>query len=82
MAWLEKRGDMYHIGFFHGGKHYSRSLKTSQSARPRAPSFGSKKISRMSSDNYSSPATTTIIPDLPSTDPTSTTITFPDRLAN
>ena len=30
MAWLEKRGDTYHIGFVHGGKHFSRSLKTNQ----------------------------------------------------
>ena len=28
MAWLQKRGETYHISFFHGGKHYSRSLKT------------------------------------------------------
>jgi hypothetical protein len=26
MAWLEKRGDTYHVNFFHGGHHYSRSL--------------------------------------------------------
>jgi integrase len=30
MAWLEKRGDKYHINFLHGGRHYSRSLKTDQ----------------------------------------------------
>jgi hypothetical protein len=28
MAWLEKRGDTYHVNFFHGGRHFSRSLKT------------------------------------------------------
>lgn len=28
MAWLEKRKDTWHINFFHGGRHYSRSLKT------------------------------------------------------
>jgi hypothetical protein len=28
MAWLEKRGETFHINFFHCGKHYSRSLRT------------------------------------------------------
>jgi integrase len=28
MAWLEKRGKSFHVNFFHGGRHYSRSLKT------------------------------------------------------
>ena len=36
----------------------------------------------LSSDNYSSPSTTTIIPDCYRSNPASTTITFPDRLAN
>jgi hypothetical protein len=28
MAWLERRGNVYHVNFLHGGSHYSRSLKS------------------------------------------------------
>jgi integrase len=28
MAWLELRGNTYRVNFWHGGRHYSRSLKT------------------------------------------------------
>src|ERR1700682_3243084 len=28
MAWVENRGKTFHINFFHGGRHFSRSLKT------------------------------------------------------
>lgn len=35
MAWLEKRKDTWHVNFFHGGRHYSRSLKTKIESRAK-----------------------------------------------
>src|SRR5262245_1940648 len=36
MAWLELRGDTYRINFWHGGRHYSRSLKTGDETKAAA----------------------------------------------
>lgn len=35
MAWLEKRKDTWHVNFFHGGRHYSRSLKTKSESKAK-----------------------------------------------
>lgn len=36
MAWIEKRGSRYHINFFHGGRHFSRTLKTGNAKKAEA----------------------------------------------
>jgi hypothetical protein len=36
MAWLELRGTTYRINFWHGGRHYSRSLKTGDETKATA----------------------------------------------
>ncbi|MBL8797947.1 MAG: tyrosine-type recombinase/integrase [Planctomycetia bacterium] len=36
MAWLELRGNTYRINFWHGGRHFSRSLKTGDETKATA----------------------------------------------
>ena len=60
-------------------REVKRRLGQSDFRKGLIAAYNSRCAVSVSSDNYSSPSTTTRIPDLPSIAPTSTTITFPDR---